>query len=203
MRLNLKHRLERLASKDETRPALHALYLRITGEGDDRHGYLEGTDSYKLGRIPVDLSEGDVEGFVPLDVLASARTLKCDEIACNGSLELRQHGVTMATYPRENRGQFPNTDQLIAYEPARIEGDRWSIGLNPSFLLDLARAMGAETVELEFTAVRPAQSADGKPADFRPSNLRPITVRPVGMIRGADEPAGMVGVLMPVKVPGA
>jgi DNA polymerase III sliding clamp (beta) subunit (PCNA family) len=202
VRFNLKHKFEKLASKDDTRPVLHALYLRIEGEGDSRRGYIEGTDSYKLGRIPVELDDDDTEGFLQLEVLAAARKLKCDAIRCNGAVELAQYGQTVATYPREDRGQFPNTAALIDHEPAQIEGERWKIGLNPAYLVDLAAAMGAETVELEFTATRPAPGPDGGPVDFRPSNLRPITVRPGSLLKDADASPDTVGVLMPVRLRG-
>jgi hypothetical protein len=121
-------KLEKLASKDKTRPAMHHFYLRITGEGDARQGFLEGTDSYKLARIPVTVDTEDTEGFVSRDAIGLARKLKCDRIVCNGSLELRSGDRTEATLVRESYGQFPDTDKLLELEPAKIDGCRFVIG---------------------------------------------------------------------------
>lgn len=199
MKVPAKAKVEKFASTDKTRPVLNALYLRITEGENGLEGWLEGTDSYKLGRVSIELDEGDTEGFIPLEVLATARKLRADRIRCNGALEVVAGATVLATFDRPNIGQFPNTDNLFPTEFARIEGDRWRIGLNPKFLFELAEGMGADTVTLEFTATRPAPTADNESTDFRPSNLRPITVRPLGLKRGAGTDYSSTGLLMPVR----
>lgn len=199
MRISLRTKLEKLVSKDTSRPVLTHLYLRIVGEGDNRRGWLEGTDSYKLGRVPVELEEGDTEGFIPAEVIGAARKAKADSIRANGSLELEQLGKVIATFPRTFEGQFPNTDALIPEEPARFEGRRWNVGLNPKLLLELAEGMGAETVTLEFVATRPAPGPAGGAGDYSPSNLRPMVVRPLATFRGCEENHDAIGLLMPIR----
>lgn len=194
-----KTKLEKVPSRDAARPAIANLYLRIVGEGDDRRGYLEGTDSYKLLRVPVELDEADTEGFVPTAAITAARKARTDRISCNGSCRVVGVDGSVLELERYNGTNFPSTDQLLDNVPARIEGDTWRIGLNPLFLLELAMGMGAETVELEFTAVKGLPDADGR-TDFRPSNLRPMRVYPGTMLRGADRADDTVGLLMPVRV---
>ncbi len=195
MLLPARTKLDKLASKDQSRPAMTSLYLRIVGEGAERRGYLEGTDSYKLGRVPVELADDDTEGFIPVEVIAAARKAKLTDVRANGSLELREYDTVRASFPREDRGQFPDTDRLMELEPARIEGETWRIGLNPRLLFELAEGIGAETVSLEFTATKPAPGPDGGPVDFRPSGLRPIVVRPM-----SGQTPDAIGLLMPVRV---
>lgn len=192
-------KLEKVVSKDQSRPVLTRLYLRITGEGDERQGWLEGTDSYKLLRLPVDIDEDDTEGFIPIDAITTARKLKADTMACNGSVRVVGADGVTAEYDRPADGQWVNADSLLDVEPAQIDGYRWKIGLSPLLLLDLAMGMGAETVTLEFTATRPAPGPDGGNVSFAPSNLRPIQVRPQNMLRGADRNDDTIGLLMPVR----
>lgn len=199
MRISLRTKLEKLVSKDPSRPVLTHLYLRIVGEGGDRRGFLEGTDSYKLGRVPVELEEGDTEGFIPAEVIGAARKAKADSIRANGSLELETFGKVIASFPRTFEGTFPNTDQLLDVTPARINGARWTIGLNPKLLLELAEGMGAETVTLEFANTK-TYSRGSDPAETPdPSPLRPIMVRPLGMVRGCEDNHEAVGLLMPIR----
>jgi hypothetical protein len=200
-------KLEKLASKDKTRPAMHHFYLRITGEGDARQGFLEGTDSYKLARIPVTVDTEDTEGFVSRDAIGLARKLKCDRIVCNGSLELRSGDRTEATLVRESYGQFPDTDKLLELEPAKIDGCRFVIGLSPQLLHELADSMGADGVSLEFTANAGGQYSGTSLPAGAPSPLRPITVRPLthsqqnyGRRRARVTHPNAVGLLMPIRV---
>lgn len=194
-----KTKLEKAVSKDASRPVLTRLYLRITGEGADRKGFLEGTDSYKLVRVPVELDEADTEGFVPVDAITTARKVKSDRVSCNGTCRVVGADGVVIEYDRPDVGQFPNTDSLLDLPPAQYDGRRWTIGLNPLYLLDLAMAMGAETVTLEFTAVNPDGRDSQAPTAFGPSNLRPIQVRPQNMLRGAEPAADAIGLLMPVR----
>lgn len=202
MRINVKAKLEKLCSRDQSRPVMTHLYLRIIGEGEERRGYLEGTDSYKLGRVPVELEPGDTEGFVPVEVIKTARKLKTDSIRCNGTLEIIAGDTTLATFPRENIGQFPDVDRLMDLEPARIEGYAWKIGLSAKLLHELAEGLGTDGVSLEFTATKPAPDPDTGAVNFAPSNLRPIVVRPLTNHGAENADPDAIGLLMPLRVSG-
>ena len=200
MRIPTGLKLEKAVSTDQSRPVLCHLYLRITGEGNERRGSLEGTDSYHLTRVPVDVAPEDTEGFIPVDAITAARKAKVDELTCNGAVSFTSPDGAVQTWPRRDVGQFPNTDQLLAIEPALIEGERWQIGLNPKFLLDLAESLGAETITLEFARPTTAGRDSTAPAKFGPSGLRPITVRPLGAKRRGELVDGAIGLLMPIRV---
>ena len=200
MRIPSGLKLEKAVSRDQSRPVLCSLYLRITGEGDDRKGFLEGTDSYHLTRIPVDVDENDTEGFIPVDAIIAARKAKVDVISANGAVQFTTPAGDNLQFTRGPGGQFPNTDQLLAIEPALIEGERWQIGLNPKFLLDLAESLGAETITLEFARSVVNGRDTTTPSEFGPSALRPITVRPLGAKRRGELVDGAIGLLMPIRV---
>lgn len=181
MRLHsFKAKPEASASKDQTRPVLTHLYLRITGEGDARIGRLEATDSYKLVSIPVEVEDGDTEGFIPVEVLKAARKASrgssAVQIEANGGLVIEDG----TTYPRPEPGTWPKTDQLIPTDTTEFE-----VGLSARFLWDLAQAFGDDRVVVKFTAAK----------DGSPDPLRPIHVRPMGSAEG-------VAILMPVRVGG-
>lgn len=198
MRLPAKCKVEKLVSKDRFRVTISMLYLRIAGEGDERKGYLEGTDSYKLARIPVEVSEHDTEGYIPVEAVTTARKLRVDELRCNGTVDVLTGESTAVGFPRPTPGSYCNTDSLLDVVPAQIDGRPFRIGLNPKLLAELAEGMGAETVTLEFTAVKGLPDVDGL-TDFRPSDLRPMTVRPLGLVRGSGGNLDSVGLLMPVR----
>lgn len=199
MRLQAKCKPESLASRDPSRPVLTCLFLRIVELDGVRHGYLEGTDSYKLGRIPVELDDDDTEGFVTRDAIEAARKGKADRLICNGSLAFTTADGGTVSMPRPEPGKPVNADQLLDVSPAMIEGQRFTIGVNPVLLLELANAFGSDAVELEFTAVKGKPDAEGA-TDFRPSNLRPISVRPLQTRRGVKHPSEPIGLVMPIRV---
>lgn len=200
MKIPAKAKLQGLASRDASRPVLHALYLRIRENDGERHGVLEGTDSYKLGRIPVELDEGDTEGFVTLEAIETARKAKYDHLYCNGSLGAGTALEPLVHFPRPELGTFPDTDKLLELEPAMIDGARFRFGINPRLLLELAEGLACDTVELEFACTKTyAKGADASSSPA-PSPLRPLTVRPLGRKRGSDVSADAIGLIMPVRV---
>lgn len=200
MKIPAGAKLEKLASTDKTRPVLSALYLRVVESNGERHGFVEGTDSYKLGRIPVELDDDDTEGFITLEALTAARKLKYEHLHCNGSLGAGNALEAFVHFPRPELGTFPNTDQLLELTPATIDGARFTFGVNPRFLLDVAEAMGCETIELEFACTKTYDRGAGAIEASRPSNLRPLTVRPLGRKRSSDVSTDAIGLVMPARV---
>lgn len=196
MRVPTKAKVEKVASKDQTRPVICNTYLRViepptdSGELDGR-GYLEATDSYKLIRVPVELESGDVDGFVPPEVLTAARKVNRHDprIEANGSLDIPNG----PSFPRPELGQFPNVDQLLPDETSLAD---FSIGVNARFLFELAQGLGTDTVRLRFVGERLAGVDNPSVDPARPSNLRPILVDGIG---AAEEG---IGLLMPIRLAG-
>ena len=188
-------KVEKAVSKDQSRPVLCSLYLRVlepATEDEPGRGLLEGTDSYKLTRVPVVLEPGDVEGFVDPAAIAAAR--KADRhapaVSCNGTLDVRNG----PSFLRTLEGQFPNTDSLIPdshWSPDGV-GEPFEIGLSAKLLYELAQSLGTDTVALSFC--RPSHESDGP--ETHPSRLRPMTVRPFG---GKSDPDA-IGILMPIRL---
>lgn len=176
-------KLEKAASRDQSRPVLTALNLRVDEDGN---GWLEATDSYKAVVIPVGVDEGDTPGMIPAAVLPEARKLAArresvSHVTVNGAAVL-DNG---ATYERPV-GKFPDIPQL------RPDGYLdFEIGVNARFLLDIAEAFGGSVVKLRLAL----DSQSGQP-----SNLRPILVEPSSAERGMDATRGGWAILMPVRV---
>jgi len=167
----MRVKLEKVASRDATRPVLTHAFLRVDGE----RATLEACDSYKLARIPVELEAGDEEGFVPVEALTTARKARAESVSVNGSVDIPGG----PSFPRPELGQFPNAVQLFP------DGEvAFAVGVNAKFLHELAQGLGSETVRLEFVKV-----------GDEPSALRPIVVRPIG----GDAPEAD-GLLMPVRL---
>jgi hypothetical protein len=190
-----KCKLEKVVSKDQTRPVLASAYLRVVEpatEAEPGSGYLEATDSFKLARVPVELEVGDVEGFIPPAALIEAR--KADRLTprleANGTCDVPGG----PSFPRPEPGQPVNVDQLL---PVEDDLHSFEVGLSPKLLLELAQGMGAEGgVRLRFCKGRGAESWTPDNPESEPSTRRPIVVRPLG---SSDVPDA-VGLLMPIKL---
>lgn len=174
-------KVEKLVSKDQTRPVLAAPAI-VEWDG----GYaLAATDSYKLAVIPLEDGAGCEVG--PLDLELVRRAVKSDhaELTSRGGVTTLEEGSGTST-ARATEGQFPDPARLM---PDAFEGG--SIGLNAKFLYELAQGLGSTdgVVKLEFIA-------GGEGGGF--NALRPMRVTVGGKAQG--ECAGRVGLLMPVRV---
>lgn len=200
MKLPPKAKPEKCASRDESRPVLTTVNLRVVKPAGDVQpatdtspetfepgsGFLEATDSYKLVRVPVELEPGDVDGLISVESLQAAR--KSDRH--NPRLSAGEASADIpggASYPRPFGGQFPNVDSLV---PAGAWGTKsttvWEIGFSAKLLYELAQGLGSDGVRISFQP-----SPDGT----EPNPLRPITVR---ALRDGDPDA--VGILMPIRL---
>ena len=158
-------KVEKVASRDLSRPVLCALHLRISE--DRKIAHLEATDSYKAVRVPVEIEDQDEAGLVSVDAIAAARRVKgpaAQIVLCNGDLGVPLAGQRF-TRPE---GEFPNLPQLWP-EPAALSS--FEIGLNAKFLYELAQGLGSDTVRIRFHA-----SPDGSLSPLRPMFVRPISV---------------------------
>jgi len=193
VRFPLGAKIEKIASRDESRPVLTSLYLRIvekkSGRGRnrkvERQGFLEATDSYKAIRVPVDLSDDDVEGFVPVEAITRARQRKLEEIKANTGVR-----VGDVVFDRPTPGTWPVLAEIFDTEELVF-----SVGLNAAFLKDLAEGLGADHVRIEFQGVV-VTTPGGKRRGIEPNALKPYRVTPLG---GGSPDAEAI--LMPVLLP--
>lgn len=171
-------KIEKVASRDLSRPVLCALHLRISE--DRKVAHLEATDSYKAVRIPVEIEDQDEAGLVSIDAIAAARKIKGTDaqiVLCGEDLNVPLAGQR---FTRPDYGEFANLPQLWP-EPAELSS--FEVGLNAKFLYELAQGLGSDTVRIRFHAA----------PDGSPSPLRSMLVRP-NRLDGGE------GILMPMKV---
>lgn len=193
MKFPIEAKIEKVVSREKTRPVLARLHLRIveriTGRGRSkrvhRDGYLEATDSYKLVSIPVELDSDDVEGFIPIEAITRARKEKLEQIAAGTGVR-----VGDVVFDRPIEGTYPDVPRLLPADDAFV----FAVGVNASFLNEIADAFASSTVRLEFpgTVIRtPAGTFKG----VQLSPNKPIRVRPLaGPVPEAK------GILMPTKL---
>lgn len=167
--------LEKICSKDATRPAINRPFLDIK----DGIAHLIGTNGRAIAVIPVEISQEDTQGHIPVDGLKAARKAakgKGAEISAkaNGSFALE----TGQSFPRGVDATFPNWRQVIPAEKPFV----FEIGLDAEILLNLAQALGSEgQVRLSFTGAQD-----------------PILVRAMsGPLKYKDE---VKAVIMPVRI---
>jgi len=175
MKLSKDCLIEKICSKDATRPAINRPFLDIK----DGIAHLIGTNGRAIAVIPVEISQEDTQGPIPVDGLKAARKAargKGAEIdaKANGSFAL----ATGQSFPREVDATFPNWRQVIpANRPFSFE-----IGLDAGLLFDLAQALGSDgQVRLSFAGAND-----------------PVVVRAMnGPLKYKDE---VKAVIMPVRI---
>lgn len=192
-----KAALEKVASRDETRPVLTGVELTLDEEQDEKGsitGWLAATDSYKLALVPVSFDTADkpVAGIYPA---AAIKAMASGSLYVFTKEGVKVQGKTgeFVEYPRID-GQFPNWRQLMPEEGQLVPVQR-RFALNAKLLYELALGLGTEMVILE-----PVEAADG---DTNP--LRPIRVRGGRGGRGGSSNAvdeGPMGIIMPVRIAG-
>jgi hypothetical protein len=173
--------LERAASRDDSRPVLTHVYLNA------EKSRLEAADSYKAAIVPCELEEGDESGLIPAPAIAAQRKASkyaAAPLRVNGNVELATPENTQTWTKGE--GQWPNFEQLT---PANLSG--FKVGLNPTFLLELAKALGdPSSVTLQFALV--GEKMEGPETGYFPGSLRPMIVK---VPSGGDG----YGILMPIR----
>lgn len=171
------------ASKDKSRPILQHGHL------DVERGVLESTDSYCLASIPVEIEDGDVTGMVPAEALiAYYKAIKAYKysdlsLACGETVTLETPDGTQSW--KRPEGQFPNVQQLIPEEDSR---SNFRFGIDPRKLVQVADALGVETLTLSFC--RRTDAEEGQDIGYHPNNMRPL-------ITGYGD---AVAIVMPVRV---
>jgi hypothetical protein len=137
MKIHTDCQIEEVASKDKTRKVLNHVFLR----GDK----LLATDGRALVEFPVELEQGDVDGYVTADALKAARKAGAS-IHANGSLSL-SNGQAFPRPSVEEVGTYPNCVQVV--QNADSKPVTLSIAFDVGLLKNLADAFGTEAVKLE------------------------------------------------------
>ena len=159
-------KVEAIASTDETRPFIGHPFL--TGSK------LVATNGQALVVIPIELSEGDADGYVTAAALKLARKGSDNpEIRCNGTLTLSDG--TQLPRPGAQGKPFPDYRQCVPKDPPTL-----AIAFSVKNLRALGDALGAQHLVLE---IKDATS--------------PVIVRPAGYRVPVQE---AFGVLVPYRI---
>jgi hypothetical protein len=155
MKLAKNAKIEAVCSDDDTRRPITAPYLEV----NEGKGLLIATNGRAMAILPVEVGERDVTGYVSPQALVASRKLVRGngdiEVDCNEACTLKNG----AAYPRPFAApagagedyvptRFPNWRQVL---PDKDRVVKTRVAINPSLLMDLAKAMGSEgSVVLEF-----------------------------------------------------
>ena len=168
MRLDRKYQPELAASADTTRPNLQNLHLDVEKKK------LIATNGHVMAVVPItdlDKSPGpcakDTTGFVAPAVLKQARKVTPKEFGYMIVSAGKEHVfVDKSTMPRTDAGgaQFPPWEQVV---PSYKEGDEGTItiGISAKYLLDMAKAIGADVrknYQVAVTIALPSAKAKDK-----------------------------------------
>lgn len=138
MRINktvkIEAAVEPKGKKSLNRTAIQNVYL----DREDSQAKLVATDGKILAIVPVGAKEGE-SGCISPEALKAARKLG-GEIAVNEFLTVADG----TQFPKPDGGMFPKWRQVLP----QPKGQTLTIGINPSLLMRLAEAIGAETVQL-------------------------------------------------------
>lgn len=177
MKFDTTLKIEKIASKDETRYALNGVYH------DKEAKKLVATNGHILVAIPVTENEHDDAGLMPLDAVKYARDAakknKASE-APNATIVDGKISIPMsgAAVPAVENVQFPEWQRVLpSFNPA--DRNVVTITLNAKYLAALADALGSRDDSLQLTFA--LDNAYG-----------PVMVR-----AGTDN--GNVGAIMPIR----
>lgn len=201
MKLSKLCKPELCVSDDKNRYAIALPYLRGS--------QLLATDGKKLVIIPIELSDGDTDGYISSEALKLSRKSKrspsevfCAEKALIPSIPdaptLVRPNQSNSTYPTVSAvDPTVNGEQYKAYRP--------TVAINARFLWELAQAMGTENVvlELAYDAPDPESGTLSKVDHKKPLIIRPGLIGQLDTFRGPVGAPKAYGILMPHTLPDA
>lgn len=170
MKLDKRCKLYLVCEKEKSRYSLNGAQL------DPKEETLAATNGHILAVVKVEDTDGDSEGTVPASLLKAAVGGKSlpDPMLSVGDdcTAFLRNGESLKAEKVE--GSFPEWKKVVP--------ETWSmeLSLDVSLLWDLVRAIGAETVTLQFSD---------------PSKCEPVRVKP---IKDCANPANF-GVIMPIS----
>ena len=148
MKISKKYIIEKVMSENKDRYTLTTGMIRKRGGG-----YVaEATNGRIAVLVPVEMDENDKPGRITREALRLARTkANLGIIKATDQLELK-NGWKLPRPAEKELGNFPDIEQVIPKESARKE---MVFSINPTFLKNLADAMGAETITLYVPTEKP------------------------------------------------
>lgn len=170
-------KIEAAADQEGRYPTLKCVYLR--GK------FLEATDSYMFGKVPVERQKGDRNGAIPLEALAEARRLGGDLVLDNGTAQIKANDRTVS-FDRPRAKKFPAYNTLSKKHEEPPVG---TVRLNVQLLARAAKALGVDHVEIEI--VEP-----NKPVRIRPLPTTIYDKSGRTVVRDGAE-----ALLMPIRTP--
>jgi len=195
MRFNPKLKIEKIADKGHIQTCFREVHL------DVERKCLVATNGHMLVRVPVELSEADTTGPVPLAAILEARKQKTEsaEIVCNSTAKV----VGGAEYPRPDVGEYPDYPKALPDESVE---PTYTLAFNAKYLWELAQALqqttGAGNYPHVLVEVRSHKTKKGTvPAlSVRAAKGEASAVIPahIGPLPKAD-PTAPTAVLMPVR----
>lgn len=187
MKIHKDIKIEAIASGDRSRYNTSEPFLDTSVEGAP---LLVATNGKAMAAVPVELQEGDAQGYVSADVLKTARKqagrLKQACVKLNGVATLPDES-TMPRHGKAKDGEFPKWRNVW---PEFDGKSTVRVAIDAELLADLAKAMGTRGVVLKFVLPKEGSAADSA-----------IEARPCGVGHGGTcaEPSAK-GLLMPLRV---
>lgn len=161
MKFRKSFKPELFTYKDGDRPHLEHLHLDVEGKR------LVATDGHRMVVVPVEIEPGDKSGPIPTRVLAAARhhELKQCETARVGAKRLHALGTGMdakgPVFERPVLAEpgYPPYAKVVS-DSLQPTGKTVTFGVNPQYLLDCAKALGCQHVQV--TVTLPTAETKGK-----------------------------------------
>lgn len=147
-----------------------------------KRGTLVATNSVIMCELPVEVEEGDVEGWIPVELLKTARKSYDPESIRLEPETASLNGTSMRRPNTDAKQPFPDPAHLF---PAERELSQQTISVNVAELYRLSKALGESCVTLRFQRDR---NASNDLIDPR----RPVLVEPHRV------PGDRRGILMPI-----
>lgn len=164
-----------VAEKSLSRYTINSVFLDKEGA----RPCLVATNGKALARVDVDDADDDIQGFIALAAIKAATTGKglCAEISRNGETTAKGRNGETTTFRNPEGDQFPQHRQIVPKTTPE-----YRIALDPHMLANLAKAIGAEWVELRC-------HPGGRPIEVIPTDcvdssrvglLMPVSINPKG-----------------------
>ncbi len=142
MKFNRDCEIEKVCTHPKMiRPPLENVWM------DVEKSRLIATNGKIMAIVPCIPEEGDVSGYVsPASIKEYRKAARKSYVTLQANGALKIDGTTFERPTVENKGTFPNVDQVI---PKDEEGVTMTIGIDAALLYTLSQALGFDQVTLK------------------------------------------------------